>query len=47
MAQRQAHHFREVVEGQDAIEKIVSVPRNREGKPSQDVVVQSVVIERV
>ncbi len=39
--------FGEVVEGQDAVEKIVSVPRNRQDKPNKDVVVQSVVIERV
>src|SRR5256712_2210430 len=38
--------FGEVVEGQDAVEKIVSVPRNRQDKPNKDVVVQSVVIER-
>jgi hypothetical protein len=28
-------------------EKIVKVPRNRQDKPNQDVVVQTVVIERV
>jgi peptidyl-prolyl cis-trans isomerase A (cyclophilin A) len=39
--------FGEVVEGQDAVEKIVSVPRNRQDKPNKDVVVQTVVIERV
>jgi peptidyl-prolyl cis-trans isomerase A (cyclophilin A) len=39
--------FGEVVEGQDVVEKIVSVPRNRQDKPNKDVVVQSVVIERV
>src|SRR5437588_8399966 len=38
--------FGEVVEGQDAVEKIVSVPRNRQDKPNKDVVVQSGVIER-
>src|SRR5213594_4845804 len=38
--------FGEVVEGQEAVEKIVSVPRNRQDKPNKDVVVQSVVIER-
>src|SRR5437588_12979738 len=38
--------FGEVVDGQDAVEKIVSVPRNRQDKPNKDVVVQSVVIER-
>src|SRR2546429_9357508 len=39
--------FGEVVEGQDAVEKIVSVPRNRQDKPNKDVVVQSLGIERV
>jgi peptidyl-prolyl cis-trans isomerase A (cyclophilin A) len=39
--------FGEVVEGQDVVEKIVSVPRNRQDKPNKDVVVQSVVIERM
>ncbi len=39
--------FGEVVEGQDEVEKIVSVTRNRQDKPDKDVVVQSVVIERV
>jgi len=39
--------FGEVVEGQDVAEKIVQVPRNRQDKPNKDVVLQSVVIERV
>jgi peptidyl-prolyl cis-trans isomerase A (cyclophilin A) len=39
--------FGEVVEGQDVVEKIVSVPRGRNDKPNKDVVLQSVVIERV
>ena len=39
--------FGEVVEGQDVAEKIVAVPRNRQDKPNKDVVVKSVVIERV
>jgi peptidyl-prolyl cis-trans isomerase A (cyclophilin A) len=39
--------FGEVVEGQDIAEKIVNVPRNRQDKPSKDVVVKSVVIEKV
>ena len=39
--------FGEVVEGQEVLEKIVSVPRNRQDRPNKDVVVQSVVIERV
>jgi peptidyl-prolyl cis-trans isomerase A (cyclophilin A) len=39
--------FGEVVEGQDVAQKIVTLPRNKQDKPLQDVVVQSVVIERV
>ncbi len=39
--------FGEVVEGEDVVEKIVGVPRNRQDKPNKDVVVQTVVIERV
>lgn len=39
--------FGEVVEGEDVAEKIVNVPRNRQDKPNKDVVVKSVVIERV
>ena len=39
--------FGEVVEGQDIVEKIVNVPRNRQDKPNKDVVVKSVVIEKV
>lgn len=39
--------FGEVVEGQNIAEKIVGIPRNRQDKPNKDVVVQSVVIERV
>src|SRR5256885_8325940 len=39
--------FGEVAEGQDVVEKIVGVPRNRQDKPNKDVVVQSVAIERV
>ena len=39
--------FGEVVEGQNIAEKIVALPRNRQDKPNKDVVVQSVVIERV
>ena len=39
--------FGEIVEGQDVVEKIVSVPRNRQDKPNKDVVVKSVQIERV
>jgi peptidyl-prolyl cis-trans isomerase A (cyclophilin A) len=39
--------FGEVVEGQDVVEKITSVPRNRQDRPAKDVVVNSVTIERV
>src|SRR5579864_3390316 len=39
--------FGEVVEGQSVAEKIVTLPRNRQDKPNKDVVVKSVVIERV
>ena len=39
--------FGEVVEGQDVAEKIVGVARNRQDKPNKDVVLNSVVIERV
>lgn len=39
--------FGEVLEGQDVADKIVTLPRNRQDKPNKDVVVKSVVIERV
>jgi peptidyl-prolyl cis-trans isomerase A (cyclophilin A) len=39
--------FGEVVEGYEVAEKIVNVPKGRNDKPSKDVVVKSVVIERV
>jgi len=39
--------FGEVVEGQDVAAKIVTLPRNKQDKPLKDVVVESVVIERV
>jgi peptidyl-prolyl cis-trans isomerase A (cyclophilin A) len=39
--------FGEVVEGQDVVDKIVKVPRNRQDKPNKDVVLNSVRIERV
>ena len=39
--------FGEVVEGQDVVDKIVKVPRNRQDKPDKDVVLNSVQIERV
>ncbi len=39
--------FGEVVEGQDIANKIANVPRGRQDKPNQDVIVRSVAIERV
>lgn len=39
--------FGEVIEGQDIANKIANLPRGRQDKPNQDVVVQSVKIERV
>src|SRR5271154_6603074 len=39
--------FGEVVEGQDVVEKIVSVPRGKQDKPVKDAVLKSVVVERV
>src|SRR5262252_7255034 len=39
--------FGEVVEGQDVANKIANVARNKQDKPVKDVVVESVVIERV
>ncbi|MGA8493340.1 MAG: peptidylprolyl isomerase [Terriglobales bacterium] len=39
--------FGEVVEGQNVAENIVSVPRGAQDKPKKDVVLKSVVIERV
>ena len=39
--------FGEVTEGQNVVDKITAVPRNRQDRPNQDVVLQSVVIERV
>jgi peptidyl-prolyl cis-trans isomerase A (cyclophilin A) len=38
--------FGEVVEGQDIVDKIANVPRGKQDKPSKEVVVRSVVIER-
>jgi peptidyl-prolyl cis-trans isomerase A (cyclophilin A) len=38
--------FGEVVEGQEVVEKIVNVPRNRQDKPNKDVVLKSVAIEK-
>jgi peptidyl-prolyl cis-trans isomerase A (cyclophilin A) len=39
--------FGEVVEGQDVVDKITSVPRSRQDKPNKDVVLNTVTIERV
>jgi peptidyl-prolyl cis-trans isomerase A (cyclophilin A) len=39
--------FGEVVEGQDVADKIANLPRGAQDKPKKDVVLQSVVIERV
>lgn len=39
--------FGEVVEGQDVVDKITRVPRNRQDRPAKDVVLNSVTIERV
>jgi peptidyl-prolyl cis-trans isomerase A (cyclophilin A) len=38
--------FGEVVEGQDIVEKISKVARNRQDRPNKDVVVTSLTIER-
>ncbi len=39
--------FGEVVEGQDVVDKITKLPRNRQDKPNKDVVLNSVTVERV
>ena len=39
--------FGEVVEGQDVADKITALPRNRQDRPLEDVVLKSVKIERV
>ncbi len=39
--------FGEVVEGQEIADKITKLPRNRQDKPNNDVVLNSVKIERV
>jgi Peptidyl-prolyl cis-trans isomerase (rotamase) - cyclophilin family len=39
--------FGEVVEGQDVVDKITKLPRNRQDRPNTDIVVNSVKIERV
>lgn len=38
--------FGEVVEGQDVVDKISTLPRGRQDRPVKDVVVQKVTIER-
>jgi peptidyl-prolyl cis-trans isomerase A (cyclophilin A) len=38
--------FGEVVEGRDVVEQISKVARNRQDRPSKDVVVTSLTIER-
>ena len=38
--------FGEVVEGQDVIDKITKVPRNRQDRPNKDVVLKTVTIQR-
>jgi peptidyl-prolyl cis-trans isomerase A (cyclophilin A) len=38
--------FGEVVEGQDVVDKIANVPRNRQDKPNTDVVLNSITVER-
>jgi peptidyl-prolyl cis-trans isomerase A (cyclophilin A) len=39
--------FGEVIEGQDVVNKITAVPRNRQDRPNQDVKLNSLKIERV
>ena len=39
--------FGEVVEGQDVVDKITKLPRNRQDKPNKDVVLNAVKSERV
>jgi peptidyl-prolyl cis-trans isomerase A (cyclophilin A) len=39
--------FGEVVEGQETVDKIVTLPRDRNDKPTKDIKVNSVVIDRV
>ena len=38
--------FGEVIEGYDVVEKISKVAKNKQDRPTQDVVVKSVKIER-
>ncbi len=39
--------FGEVVEGQDVVDKITALPRNRQDRPLKDIVVEKVMIEKV
>src|SRR6201993_4134167 len=39
--------FGEVVEGQDVVNKITALPRNRQDRPMKDVTLKSVTIEKV
>ena len=39
--------FGEVVEGQETVDKIVTLPRDRNDKPTKDIKINSVTIERV
>jgi peptidyl-prolyl cis-trans isomerase A (cyclophilin A) len=39
--------FGEIVEGEKVVEKIVNAPRNKQDKPTKDLVVKTVTIERV
>ena len=39
--------FGEVVEGMDVANKVVTLPRNSQDKPNQDIIVKTVKIERV
>jgi peptidyl-prolyl cis-trans isomerase A (cyclophilin A) len=39
--------FGEIIEGQEIVNKIANLPRNRQDRPNTDVVLKSVIIERV
>ncbi len=39
--------FGEVVEGQDISDKISTLPRNQQDRPKSDVMLESIIIERV
>jgi peptidyl-prolyl cis-trans isomerase A (cyclophilin A) len=39
--------FGEVIEGQEVVNKITGVPRNRQDRPNKDVVLQKVTIEKI